>query len=652
MCGIVGCWAAKDRGPLDLAVFDGLRDCLAHRGPDARGSWTALDGRLAFGHTRLAIQDVSDRGRQPMTSRCGRYWLVLNGEIYNHWELRDRLGSGAQWRGRSDTETLLEAIASWGLKPALERANGMFALALWDAEKHKLFLARDRIGEKPLYWGAKQGHFFFASELAPILRSPLRPFPVSPEAVEALLNLGYVPEPLSILQDVHKLRPGAFLEVEERAGHSHRLEVYWSLSDAMSAAIAARPVRTDGEWTEEVEAALRRAVDLRLIADVPVGAFLSGGIDSGLVVALMSQVSAKPVRTFTVGMPRKWNEAPRARSLAAFLGTDHTEIDLTDGDCVAAIPELPRVYSEPLGDSSQIPTYLVSAVARRDVKVALSGDGGDELFAGYNRHFAARRIWQHLDFVPLVVRKALHRALAAPGSRRFAHSISGRLSNNAGAADVMRRLLKAVRLVGVASVAELYTQLVVQWPSGQSPCTTGGTWALALPDWVDQLEGLDPVEQLMAYDLFLALPGDMLVKLDRASMAHGLEARVPFLDHEFIQLALSVPPSLKAGKRRGKLLLRTILEKHAPPGWMHEPGALRKTGFGIPLAQWLRGPLRGWAEGLLSESELQHNPWIDSRTVQARWTEFLGGAPWEHPLWSALMLQAWLEEHRSQVSIK
>jgi len=584
---------------------------------------------------------------------CGRFCIVLNGEIYNHWELRREMGGSRSWIGRSDTETLVEGIATWGVTDTLRRVNGMFAFAVWDSLERRLILARDRIGEKPVYWGEVKGRFVFSSELRPILKSGLGPFELNPRAVDALLNLGYIPDPLCILLDIGKLEPGIILEVQAgEGGFSTRREPYWTLSEVMARAVRERPRRNKDEWLEEVESALKRAVKLRLLSDVPLGAFLSGGVDSSLIVAMMAGVSGAPVRTFTVGMPGEWDESPRARRMAQHLGTVHTEIPITEQDCLEVIPELPRIYSEPLGDSSQVPTFLVSKVARRDVTVALSGDGGDELFAGYHRHFAARRIWQRLGRVPGPIRRIADRAISSPYGERLARLASWAGSSGGRNRRRMLRLQKGFRLIGAQTEAELYRRLVVQWPEGRAPSGSARGWNPELPRWAEELEGLDTVERFMAYDLAMALPGDMLVKVDRATMAHGLEARVPFLDHELVGLALQVPPELKVDGTQGKLLLRRMLARHAPTGWMEEPEAKSKLGFGIPIARWLRVELREWAESLLSPSSLADRPWLDSRAVQRRWSEFQNGAAWEHPFWSILMLQAWVSEYREYLCLQ
>lgn len=647
MGAIAGAWSVSR----DAALTDTVQQMttrLAYRGADAGGTWVAPEWGPVLGHARLPMQELTEADAQPMTSPCGRYVLVLNGGIYNHWELRERLGSDRRWRGRSDTETMLECIAAWGLRGALERVNGVFALALWDTLERRLSLARDRLGEKPLYWGLKDGILVFASELGPILMSGLGPFRVDAEAVSALLNLSYIPDPKSILEHVQKLPPGQTLEVRCTGDSlTCRQEAYWSLAEVIESAVTARPVLSEAAWLERVEGDFERAVRLRLSSDVPLGAFLSGGVDSGLVVATMVKIAATPVRTFTIGMDAEWDEAPRARELADYLGTIHSEIRITHQDCLNVIPKLPRIYTEPFGDSSQIPTYVVCEAARREVTAVLAGDGGDELFAGYHRHFQARRIWGAISRLPRPVHRVLARASASGTGQRAIVAASVFASSGGARGERMLRIQKAGRLMAATSVADLYRRLVTQWPGGQAPAAAGAGWQLPLPRALTEQTRWDPVEHLMAYDLATALPGDMLVKLDRASTANGLEVRVPFLDTDFVMLAMSVPPALKIQAGQGKAILRRSLARHSPPAWMETPAAKRKQGFGIPLAAWLRDDLRDWAEALLSERALRETPFLDATAVRSRWREFINGrAAWEHPLWSVLMLQAWVREHR------
>lgn len=651
MCGIAGVWSA-DPSVDPVAAATRMADDLGHRGPDDRGLAALEDGRLALGHRRLSIQDLTADGAQPMTSHCDRFVVAFNGEIYNHWELRDALGGDVRWRGRSDTETLAQALATWGPEAALPRLVGMFALAAWDRERRTLILARDRIGEKPLYYGTRgTGTAFFASEVRALLRSGLGPFAVDGAAVDGLLHLGYVPEPATILEGVRKVVPGTWVEVRMSGGRvGVQAASYWNAAEAIADARAGAPSLSPGEWEERVEHALRRAVERQLIADVPVGAFLSGGVDSSLIAAMLGDVASGPVRTFTIAMPGDWNEAPRARLMADHLGTTHTEIPISEQDCLDVIPRLATVFSEPFGDSSQVPTYLVAQAARREVTVALSGDGGDEFFGGYNRYVTGRRIWNRLEGVPRPLR-ALGGFLAESRPGAAAGSAAGRLLSDGGR-KLRRRLKfeKGMRLVGATSEREFYARLVSHWPLGQAPSPTAAAWRLRTPEWVEALADLDPAERFMARDLVLSLPGQMLTKVDRAAMAHSLETRAPFLDPDLIDVSFAVPIDLKLDAHQGKLVLRRILARHAPAGWFEAPEARQKLGFGIPVARWLRQELRDWAEALLEPAVLADNPYLDPDAVRLRWREFLGGRAWELPMFTVLLFQAWYLEHRNALS--
>ena len=651
MCGLAGILARSDRPELSL-VAGRMTRLLDHRGPDSRGAWSDPCGRMHLGHTRLAVQDLSHAGRQPMFSSCGQYVLVLNGEIYNHREVRRGVQPAQPWRGHSDTESFLESISYRGVEATLRLANGMFAFALWDVFRGELTLGRDRIGEKPLYWGEVDGHLLFASELRSILRSGLGPLTIEPEAISALLNLSYIPDPLTILRGVHKLEPGTWVQIRPgERGFETRVQRYWSLEAEFEKAAAGGKPLASHDWHEQVESALSRSVEQRLISDVPVGAFLSGGVDSGLIVALMAKLSNSPVRTFTIGMPGERDESPRARRLAEHLGTEHTEIPISEADCLDVIPELPRVYSEPFGDSSQIPTLVVSEAARKHVTVVLSGDGGDEIFAGYHRHFTAQSVWRRLQAVPLPLRRLSERVVQTRTGTRLARAGISSVTRG-GQQDRKRlRLSKGLHVLGVTSEQELYERLVVHWPSGGAPLLKTDRWRPRLPSWVQDAGHLSVIERFGAYDLLTALPGDMLVKVDRASMAHALEVRVPFLDHELIELSLRVPTDLKASNGQGKVILRDLLARHAPPGWMEEPEAAQKAGFGVPVARWLRNDLRPWAESLLSEAALKEVGIWDVKEVRSRWDDFQNhNGPWEHPFWTLLMLQAWLNEYRDVIS--
>lgn len=651
MCGLTGIFAF--RGP----ASDGLRDlvqkmttALFHRGPDAEGTWA--EGEVALGHRRLSILDLSPAGAQPMHSACGRYVIAFNGEIYNHLDLRRDLaaaGAAPDWRGHSDTETLLAGITRWGLEETLRRAAGMFAIALWDRRDRRLSLARDRIGEKPLYWGWAGRDLVFGSELKAMRRHPDFPRDVCRQAVSQYLRFAYVPAPRSIHPGVYKLEPGCILTIDGtppagapreplRPGESHgslSIRRYWSLNEMIESGAQAR-FTTEEEAVATVDEALRRAVSRQMIADVPLGAFLSGGIDSSLIVALMQAQSSRRVRTFTVGFENPaFNEAPFAAAVARHLDTDHTELIVTESDAREVIPLLPEMYDEPFADSSQIPTHLVSKAARTNVTVALSGDAGDELFGGYNRYFWGPRIWRRLDWMPHPLRHGLGRAIATvpvAGWDGLGTMAGGRIKH---LGDKAHRL--AARLRHVRTLDDLYRSLVSEWPGERMVTGLGSMEQTMLDDPLPEALADDAAARMMAQDMRTYLPDDILCKVDRAAMAISLETRVPFLDPEVLAASARLPTQMKIRDGQGKWALRQILYRHVPRELIDRP----KNGFGIPVGEWLRGPLRGWAEDLLSKEALRRDGLIDPAPVRQAWAEHLSGRrDWTHRLWIVLMLMA------------
>ncbi len=645
MCGIAGIWGQLP-GSEARAVAADMATAIAHRGPDAAGVWGAEDGGPALAHRRLSIVDLSAAGAQPMHSACGRFVLVFNGEIYNHRSLRRELErDGARFVGRSDTEVLVEACSAWGLDTTLERTEGMFALALWNRVTRRLALARDRLGEKPLYYGWHDGAFLFASELKALHAWPgFRPT-LDRGALALYLRHNYVPEPHCIYRGMRKLVPGTWLEIgESDAGHLPPPRTYWSLAQSIATARAAPFRGDDGTAIDAVEDALRASVRQRMMADVPLGAFLSGGIDSSLVVALLQAESARPVRTFSIGFDSPgFDEAPFARAVAQHLGTDHTELYVAPAEARAVIPELPTVYDEPFADSSQIPMLLVSRLARRAVTVAMSGDAGDELFAGYTRYSMAHALWSRAQRRPYALR-----ALAAHLIRSFSPAAWDRLFAIGGPLLPARlrqptagdKLHKLARLLTLRTPQETYLALVSLW---QDP-------ARLLPGCEEPVSILAPlgelpadlsfVEQMMALDTLHYLPGDILAKVDRATMAASLEARVPFLDSALVSLAWSLPHALKVRDGDGKWVLREVLARHVPRRLFERP----KMGFGVPIGEWLRGPLREWAEHLLDPSRLRDGGIFAPAPIREAWRAHLaGGENLQYLLWGILMLEAWRE---------
>ncbi|WP_375272190.1 asparagine synthase (glutamine-hydrolyzing) [Sphingomonas sp.] len=655
MCGIAGL-IARDGADADLVTTIRVAtDAIAHRGPDDHGTWIDKGARVALGHRRLSIIDLSSAGHQPMQSADARYVLVFNGEIYNHADLRRELesaGTAPVWRGHSDTETLLAAIAAWGLGDALRRATGMFALALWDKAERRLWLARDRFGEKPLYYGWCAAGFAFASELKAIRALPGFDNSVAGDAVGLLLSYGSIPAPLSIHRGIFKLLPGTLLGVptaitDLRWGEP--LSTFqpggvvferWYDYPAVVLDGAAHPFTDQHDAIGELEHALQAAVARQLVADVPVGTFLSGGVDSSLITALAARAASKPVRTFSIGFGETgYDEAPFARAVATHLGTDHHELYVTPGQAQQLVPALPALYDEPFADDSALPTYLVSRFARGSVTVALSGDAGDELFGGYNRHRAFPKVWRNASRLPAPLRRlGLGGAAALPPALWRALARGGRAPQ---VADKLHRLLSITGEAG--DFAGLTSGFLDLWHGEPAPATAYSTaYQTERRDLFARLAALPLETQIMAADAMGYLPDTILTKVDRAAMAVGLEGRIPFLDPQVAAIAARVPVAMKFGPRGGKQILRELLDRHVPRALIDRP----KAGFTAPIGQWLRGPLRDWAEDLLATSALTAAG-LNPTPIRRRWSEHVTGVR-DHAesLWAVLMLQAWLAAQR------
>ena len=626
MCGFSGYLQVGGKAEPDRsAVLQAMGLALRHRGPDDQGHW--LDANVDFGmtHQRLSIADLSQAGHQPMLSHDDRHVLAFNGEIYNFPALRAALEKDTpdmMWRGHSDTEILLEALARWGLARTLAAAVGMFAFALWDRRDRTLTLARDRMGEKPLYWGWQGGTLIFGSELTALEAHPACLRQVDRGALSLLLRYNYIPEPHSIYQGIRKLPAGHFV-ILRPDGREPVPEPYWDYRDVVRVGDTAPFAGTESEAIDTLESLLMDSVAGQMVSDVPLGAFLSGGLDSSTVVALMQKQSSQRVHTYAIGFENKaYDEADHARAVAAHLGTDHTELYVSDQDTLAVVPELARIYSEPFADSSQIPTYLVSRMARRGVTVALSGDGADELLGGYTHHQYLPRLWNLLAPVPHGLRRcaaALLSPLPFPG-----------------------RAGKLLGVLDARSREDLYWRTRSLWPE---PAAT--VRSAVEPDSLLRSQCRDPSDWrfvrsfatwIMAMEALEYMPGDVLAKVDRAAMANGLETRAPFLDHRVVEFTARLPLSLKLRNGQGKWLLRQLLYRHVPQAMVDRP----KKGFSVPLGAWLRGPLRDWAEGLLAESRLQADGYFDAAAVRRTWTEHIQGRSDQATrLWSVLMFQAW-----------
>lgn len=638
MCGISGFLETRSRRAAEAeAIVAAMAGALAHRGPDDHGLWIDAECGVALGHRRLSIIDLSPTGHQPMSTADGRYVVSYNGEIYNYAELAERLRQGGvALRGHSDTEVLIEGFARWGVAETLAQCEGMFALALWDRHARSLTLARDRMGIKPLYWSRQGGLFAFASELKALHRHPDWRAILDRDAMAAFLRFGYVPAPDAIYRDTHKLPPGALLRVAR--GGAAELTEYWRLAEIAAAGSLSPPAGGESERLAELEAVLRRAVRNEMVADVPLGAFLSGGIDSSLVLALMQSESARPVRSFTVGFAAPgYDEAQHAKRVAAHLGADHTELYVDDRTARETIPELPVWYDEPFADSSQIPTRLISQLARRHVTVALSGDGGDELFAGYERHRWARRLARLRAGLPGPLRRGAAGLLGAL-PETLIDGVAGLLPPQIRPVIPALRLPKLAAALGAADDGALYRSVVSLWPDperlvpgAREPAAFGAALARA-----GRLA--DPVARMMLLDAMTYLPDDILTKVDRASMSVSLEVRVPLLNHRVVEAAWRLPPEMKLRGATSKWALRQILYRHVPRALVERP----KQGFSVPLAQWLRGPLRDWAEALLSPEALRRGEGLEPGPIRARWREHCAGRKdWSQSLWAVLMLQSW-----------
>lgn len=655
MCGIAG--IVGQRGAELHSAVRSMVEAIRYRGPDDSGVWSDDASGLALGHARLSILDLSPEGHQPMVSASGRYIVTYNGEVYNFAELSKELeGEGARFRGHSDTEVMLAAVEHWGIEKSIGRFVGMFAFGLWDRETRQLHLVRDRVGIKPLYFGWVGKTFRFASELKSLLASTERP-EIDRGALALYMRYAYVPAPRSIYQNIYKLPAGCWLTIGlDQAGSPERFVPepddpaamwkpvrYWSARQIAEQGCAAQYAGSDGEALEDLHGLLRESVRLRMVSDVPLGAFLSGGIDSSTVVALMQAQSTRPVRTFTIGFREDdYNEAQHAKRVAHHLGTDHTELYLTSEDAMAVIPRLPAMYDEPFGDSSQIPTFLVSQLARHHVTVALSGDGGDELFAGYNRHFWGRNIWKQISWVPLPVRKLLSRSISSFPPEVWTSLFAKFPRLLPSMWNPGHKMYRLSELLATDSPDRMYLGLVSQWGSPTSLVVNSQEPLTPVTDPRQQANLSDCTRRMMYFDLITYLPDDILTKMDRASMAVSLEARVPLLDHRVVEFAWRLPMSMNIrAERSGKWLLRRLLYRYVPPELLERP----KMGFGVPIEHWLRGPLREWAENLLEEGRLRREGYLHPEPIREKWMEHVSGKRnWPYLLWNVLMFQAWLDQ--------
>jgi len=706
MCGFSG-FLTTDAIILNRAEAEASRMALAiqHRGPDDAGAWAEASAGIALGFRRLSILDLSSAGHQPMHSVSGRFVMTFNGEIYNHTDLRDllsaaQLGKPAKpWRGHSDSETLLACLEAWGLEKTLQKTVGMFAIALWDTQTRTLHLARDRFGEKPLYYGwattasTAAPAFVFGSELKALRAYPGFANPVSREALASFMRFTYVPAPYSIYQNIFKLEPGCMLSIDTSVALSQtgkllevgqvpsvptapsaplrppavqgglRMHRWWSLASVVEAG-AQNQICSDDEALETLEQCLKDSVNVQSLADVPLGAFLSGGVDSSCIVALMQAQATNPVKTFTVGFEEAgFDESPHARAVAEHLGTEHNELFVSAKQAQEVIADLPAMYDEPFADSSQIPTHLVCKAARQQVTVALSGDAGDELFGGYNRYFWAPRIWSRLAWLPYPARQALGAAIRAvppAGWDAFSRPVNAFLPDSKNITRAGNNAHKlAARLSGVRDIDDLYKNLVSEWQDpaqlviGAVGVSCGETVGNILREPASMLSDPWPAAgteqhqlRMMYRDSMTYLPDDILCKLDRAAMNTSLETRVPFLDHRVAELAWRLPLNMKIRNGQGKWALRQVIYKYVPKNLIDRP----KAGFAIPIGQWLRDPLKDWAEALLNERRLEVEGYFYPKPIRDKWAQHLSGR-YDHTasLWAVLMFQSWLESTSRKV---
>ena len=646
MCGINGFYSKSSSTFNNVIVKMNL--AISHRGPDSNGTWTDKNSGIVLGHQRLSIIDLSVAGNQPMQSNSGRFVLTYNGEVYNHLEIRQELeknNSKINWRGNSDTETLLEAIDFWGVEVTLKKTVGMFAFGVWDKKNRSLTLVKDRMGEKPLYFGW-QGEgdnkvFLFGSELKGLKVHPEFNGEINRDSIALQLRHNCIPAPYSIYKNIYKLLPGHYLQLNEndlKKGLLSSQKPYWSVTECAIDGNNNQLKLGESNIQKNLKTHLKSTIKQQMISDVPLGAFLSGGIDSSTIVALMQSQSNYPIKTFTIGFNESdYSEAQYAKKIAKHLGTDHTELYVPPKTAMEVIPKLPMMYDEPFSDSSQIPTFLVSQLAKQQVKVALSGDGGDELFCGYNRYVMSKKFWNTFRLMPLNLRKYIAHGIQSISPKnlsRISKFMPG-LNQYSTFGDKMH---KGANVLKAKSLYNLYYMLCSHWQNPTDVVINSKEPGTLLTEFKAELTGLNSQQQMMARDLTTYLPDDILVKVDRAAMASSLETRVPFLDHKLIEYVWKIPHSLKFRNGQGKWVLRQILNQYVPENLTERP----KMGFGVPIDSWLRGPLRDWAENLLNERKLQQEGFFNPKLIRDKWAEHLSGNKnWQSDLWDILMFQAW-----------
>ena len=651
MCGINGFYSNSLNTYNN--VIARMNSAISHRGPDAKGFWEDKNSGIVLGHQRLSIIDLSAAGNQPMQSKSGKLILTYNGEIYNHLEIRKELeifNSDIKWRSKSDTETLIEAIDFWGIEKTLGKIEGMFAFGLWDQQKHSLILARDRIGEKPLYFGwqgnGKDQVFLFGSELKGLKIHPSFCGELNRNSIALQLRHNCIPAPYSIYKDIHKLLPGHYLHLNEKDLKNSLLpdpKIYWSLEKIAIHGNNNQINLSEEDMIDEFHKCLQISVKKQMISDVPLGAFLSGGIDSSTIVAMMQSQSIRPVKTFTIGFEDSdYNEAEYAKKIAKYIGTDHSELYVSSKKAMEIIPELPTIYDEPFSDSSQIPTLLVSKLSKNHVKVALSGDGGDELFCGYNRHIMSQKFSNIFRLMPFALRKVFSSSIRLISDKNW-NSLSKFLPVLNQYHNFGDKLYKAANALESKTIQDMYYMLCSHWTNPTDVVKESREPGTFLTEFKPDLNSLNNQQQMMLLDLLTYMPNDILVKLDRAAMSFSLETRVPFLDHKLIEHVWKIPHHLKFRNNQGKWILKQILEKYIPKNLIERP----KTGFAAPIGTWLRGPLKDWAENLLCEKKLKQDGYLNYDLIRHKWKEHLSGnRNWQSDLWDVLVFQAWFNAQK------
>lgn len=653
MCGIAGFIdTSYSKKSIELTKIAALMaNSLQHRGPDSQGVWVNKESGIALGHRRLSIIDLSEEGRQPMASYCGRYMIIFNGEIYNFKILRKELEEeGFKFRSQTDTEVMLTAISRYGLEHAVRKFTGMFAFALWDQEEHVLHLVRDRLGEKPLYYGWNGNAFLFASELKAFKAYPNWTKEINRNALALYLRYNCIPAPHSIYQNIFKLTPGTIVTLTRKDTIERRMplpQAYWTAKEAIERSQGNPLTSSINETTEQLDLLLRNIIRNQMLSDVPLGAFLSGGIDSSAIVALMQTQSSQPVKTFTIGFSEPgYNEAHHARAIAQHLGTKHTEFYVTAKEALAVIPKLPTIYDEPFSDSSQIPTLLISQLTRQYVTVSLSGDGGDELFAGYNRYFQGKKIWEKTNWWPYGMRLATSKIFTAVSPykwNKFFSFITPLLPKKFRIPAAGDALYKVALTLAARKPEEAYAKLASHWDNPEKIVAGANERNFPGINLGGSTNIKDFVQQMMYQDTINYLPNDILTKVDRAAMSVSLETRIPFLDHQLLEFAWKIPLSMKIRQGEGKWILKQVLYKYVPKKLIERP----KQGFGIPLDTWLRGPLQNWAENLLNKKRLEQAGLLNAGPIRQKWAEHLSGKRnWQYQLWDILMFEAWLDAEK------